>query len=59
MALIFFKMIKNVEELDMLKTGDKAPTFSLESDTGRTVSLSDYAGKRLVLFFYPRDNTSG
>ena len=43
----------------MLKAGDKAPDFSLESDTGKTVALSDYAGKRLVLFFYPRDNTSG
>ncbi|HVJ90019.1 MAG TPA: peroxiredoxin, partial [Labilithrix sp.] len=43
----------------MLKEGDKAPTFNLESDTGERVSLRDFAGKTLVLYFYPRDNTPG
>lgn len=43
----------------MLKKGDKAPDFSLEADSGETVSLKDFAGKRLVLYFYPKDNTSG
>lgn len=43
----------------MLKAGDKAPDFSLESDSGRKLSLSDFAGKTLVLYFYPRDNTPG
>ena len=43
----------------MLKEGDKAPDFSLESDSGRKLSLSDFAGKTLVLYFYPRDNTPG
>jgi len=42
-----------------LDTGDKAPDFSLPTDGGGTASLSDYAGKSLVLFFYPRDDTSG
>ncbi len=43
----------------MLKEGDKAPDFSLESDSGKKLSLEDFAGKALVLYFYPRDNTPG
>jgi thioredoxin-dependent peroxiredoxin len=43
----------------MLKVGDKAPTFRLRNDAGNDVSLSDYLGKRVVLFFYPKANTSG
>ena len=43
----------------MLKAGDKAPAFSLQSDTGETVSLKDLKGKRVVLYFYPKDDTSG
>jgi peroxiredoxin Q/BCP len=43
----------------MLKEGDKAPSFELPSDAGRAVKLSDFAGKKLVLYFYPRDNTPG
>jgi peroxiredoxin Q/BCP len=43
----------------MLKEGDKAPAFDLESDAGKRVKLSDYSGKKLVLYFYPRDNTPG
>jgi thioredoxin-dependent peroxiredoxin len=43
----------------VLKEGDKAPGFSLESDSGKHVSLADFAGKTLVLYFYPRDNTPG
>jgi thioredoxin-dependent peroxiredoxin len=39
--------------------GDKAPTFSLPRDGGGTVSLKDYAGKKLVLYFYPRADTPG
>jgi len=42
-----------------LKIGGKAPDFSLESDSGETISLSSIAGKRAVIFFYPKDNTSG
>ena len=40
-----------------LKEGDKAPAFSGKNEQGETISLSDYAGKKLVLFFYPKDNT--
>lgn len=42
-----------------MEEGKKAPAFTLESDTGEKVSLKDYAGKRVVLFFYPRASTPG
>jgi thioredoxin-dependent peroxiredoxin len=42
-----------------LTEGSKAPAFSLPRDGGNTVSLRDYAGKKLVLFFYPRADTPG
>lgn len=43
----------------MLKQGDKAPEFTLNDKDGKAVSLSDFRGKTLVLYFYPKDNTSG
>jgi peroxiredoxin Q/BCP len=43
----------------MLKDGDKAPAFELESDAGKKVKLADFAGKKLVLYFYPKDSTPG
>jgi len=43
----------------MLKEGDKAPAFELTSDAGSTIKLADFAGKKLVIYFYPRDNTPG
>ena len=43
----------------MLSIGDPAPPFSLSDDTGATVSLADLAGRRVVLYFYPKDDTSG
>lgn len=42
-----------------LKEGDKAPDFKGLTTSGREVSLSDYVDKKLVLYFYPKDNTSG
>ena len=42
-----------------LKIGDKAPDFSLIGDDGKEHSLKDFKGKKIVLFFYPKDNTSG
>ncbi|MCY6380625.1 thioredoxin-dependent thiol peroxidase [Hoeflea prorocentri] len=42
-----------------LAEGMKAPEFSLPRDGGETVALSDYSGRKLVLFFYPKDDTSG
>jgi peroxiredoxin Q/BCP len=43
----------------MLKIGDKAPAFAAEDQSGKTVSLSDFKGKTVVLYFYPRDLTPG
>jgi len=43
----------------VLSTGARAPAFTLARDGGRTVSLADFAGKKLVLFFYPRADTPG
>ncbi len=43
----------------MLEVGTKAPDFALPDQEGREVRLSDFAGKRVVLYFYPRDNTPG
>jgi len=42
-----------------LKEGDKAPAFSGVNENGEKISLSDYKGKRLALYFYPKDNTPG
>ena len=43
----------------MLEVGTKAPAFTLPDKAGNPVSLSDFAGKKVVLYFYPRDNTPG
>jgi len=43
----------------MLKPGDLAPDFELEADAGEKVRLSDHRGKKVVLYFYPKDNTPG
>ncbi|MCW5923630.1 MAG: thioredoxin-dependent thiol peroxidase [Saprospiraceae bacterium] len=42
-----------------LKEGDAAPDFSASNEKGQTVRLSDYKGKKLVLYFYPKDDTPG
>ncbi len=42
-----------------LKVGDKAPDFTLKDATGKDVSLRDFRGKRVVIYFYPRANTPG
>lgn len=43
----------------MLKQGDKAPDFTATTDGGKTVKLKDFRGKKVVLYFYPKDNTPG
>lgn len=43
----------------MLKEGTKAPDFTLNDKNGRPVSLSDFSGKKVVVYFYPKDNTPG
>jgi peroxiredoxin Q/BCP len=42
-----------------LKIGDKAPVFKAKNEIGKTLSLADYKGKKLVLYFYPKDDTPG
>ena len=43
----------------MLKVGDQAPDFSLPNQDGKNISLSDYKGKQLVIWFFPKANTPG
>lgn len=43
----------------MLEVGTKAPDFTLQDQDGKDVSLSDLKGKKVILYFYPKDNTSG
>ncbi len=43
----------------MIEVGDKAPGFTLENDAGRVVRMQDWKGKMVVLYFYPKDDTSG
>ena len=45
--------------MNTLKAGDKVPDFSANDQDGNTINLSDYNGKKLVVFFYPRANTPG
>src|SRR5690606_8430914 len=42
-----------------LKVGDKAPAIIAKNQYGETVSLSDFKGKKVILYFYPKDNTPG
>ncbi len=42
-----------------LKPGDKAPAFSMPTDSGDNIALKDFKGKKLVLYFYPKDDTPG
>lgn len=58
---------KNENPLDLEKiaamnkavVGEKAPDFTLSTDTGSELSLADLLGKKVILYFYPKDNTSG
>ena len=43
----------------MVSEGEDAPDFTLQADDGREVSLSDYRGRKVVLYFYPKDGTPG
>jgi peroxiredoxin Q/BCP len=47
------------KRIPKLKAGDKAPDFKVNDENGKVRSLKDFKGKKLVLFFYPKDNTSG
>ncbi len=45
--------------MNMLETGHKAPDFSVPDENGNIISLDDFKGKKLVLYFYPKDSTPG
>jgi len=47
------------KEVYMLEVGQKAPNFSLPDENGAIISLDDFKGKKLVLYFYPKDSTPG
>lgn len=46
-------------ENKMLKVGDKAPLFEALTQSGESVRLADFVGRKVILYFYPKDNTSG
>ena len=45
--------------MSAIKKGNKAPAFNLADQNGKKVSLADYKGKKLFVYFYPKANTSG
>lgn len=49
----------NLKKLKTLEIGDKAPDFQGKDQNGQDISLSNFTGKKLVLYFYPKDNTPG
>lgn len=52
-------ILVTMTEQKRLEIGDQAPAFTLPNDSGETTSLSDYQGKRVLVYFYPRANTPG
>ena len=52
-------MIDDFEDKRSLSIGDRFPDFELQDENGDVVRMSDLLGKRIVMFFYPKDNTSG
>ena len=58
-AIAFYLFRANVMAAPILKIGDDAPTFTLPDSLGNQVSLNDYKGKWVVLYFYPKDDTPG
>ena len=53
------KLRSTQETTSMLKVGDQAPDFELQDHRGQTLRLADLAGKRFVLWFYPKADTPG
>jgi peroxiredoxin Q/BCP len=45
--------------MKQFKTGDKAPVFEGTDQNGKTISLNDFKGKKVAIYFYPKDNTPG
>ena len=52
-------MISSSRNMPLIEPGKKAPAFSLKDQHGQIHRLADYAGHPVVLFFYPKDDTSG
>ena len=50
---------EDLERKITLAAGDTAPNFTLENSDGVSISLKDFVGKNVVLYFYPKDNTPG
>ena len=59
LAIAFYLFRVNVMAAPILKVGDDAPTFTLPDSLGNQVSLNDYQGRWVVLYFYPKDDTPG
>lgn len=57
-AVLIYEQL-NAKEMTHLKEGDKAPDFTSVNEKGEPVSLADYKGKKLILFFYPKADTPG
>lgn len=58
-GVLITKKHRDFNDMFHLKEGDKAPDFSAPREDGQIVRLSDYAGKKLVIYFYPKDDTPG
>ncbi|SKB30468.1 thioredoxin-dependent thiol peroxidase [Daejeonella lutea] len=59
LALVLVSLSFATSAQTTLKAGDKAPDFSSKDQNGKSVSLKQFKGKKVVLYFYPRDNSSG
>ena len=58
-AAVWMKIEMEDGDMGKLKKGDKAPDFALTDQNGATVKLSDYLGRKLLVYFYPKADTSG
>ena len=56
---IIIKQINKPKYMSYIKEGDKAPEFITTNQFGKEVKLSDYLGRKVILYFYPKDNTPG
>ncbi len=59
LSLVLFLFSLNPLKAADLKTGDPAPNFTTQDESGVFVSLKDFRGKNVILYFYPKDDTSG
>ena len=59
LSIIFMLFCNSMNAQTLLKTGDKAPLFSAPNQNGKVISLSEYTGHKVILYFYPKDNTRG